>query len=161
MNYIKKLLILSFFCLISCNFSKKEKKAETNYWDDIEINTKNQRVIIYKESDTASFEEAIYKNISAKGISEKYKLDTIKRKTFSLTASQRDSIYKYTYQVITKPVFTDKHATCYAGYVLIKLRERQTTLMCEYKSVGEWSTVTNETKKIYDILSSKINISKQ
>lgn len=161
MNYMKQLLMLSFFCLISCNFSKKEQKDKPVYWDDIEINTKTQKFIIYKESDTASFEEAIYKNISGKGISAKYKLDTIHRKTFSLTASERDSIYKYTYQVITKPVFTDKHATCYAGYVLIKLRERQTTLMCEYKSVGEWSTVTNETKKIYDILSSKINISKQ
>lgn len=162
MNYIKQLLMVSFFCfLLSCNFSKKGQKPEPVYWDDIEINTETQKVIICKGSDTASFEEAIYKNINGAGISAKYKLDTIQRKTFSLTASERDSIYKYTYQVITKPVFTDKHATCYAGYVLIKLRDRQTTLMCEYKSVGEWSTVTNETKKIYDILSTKINIGKQ
>jgi hypothetical protein len=161
MNYIKPVIILSFFCLISCNFSKKDKKTEQFYWDDIEINTKTQKVIIYRESDTASFEAAIYKKISGNGILAKYKLDRIQRKTFSLTASERDSIYKYTYQIITKPVFTDKHSTCYSGYVLIKLRDRQTTLMCEYKSVGEWSIVSNETKKIYDILSSKINIGKQ
>ncbi|MDR7209662.1 hypothetical protein [Flavobacterium piscis] len=161
MNYIKPLIILSFFCLISCNFSEREKKTEQVYWDDIEINTKTQKVIIYKESDTASFETAIYKKTSGNGILAKYRLDTIQRKTFSLTASERDSIYKYTYQIITKPVFTDKYVTCYGGYVLIKLRDRQTTLMCEYKSVGEWSTVSKETKKIYDILSSKINIAKQ
>lgn len=161
MNYIKPLLILFLLGFLSCNFSEKKKKFETVYWDEIEVNTKTQRVVIYKESDTASFEAAFYKKTSSKGISANYILDSIQKKTFSLTTSERDSIYKYTYRIITKPVFTDKHATCYAGYVLIKLRDRQTTLMCEYKSVGEWSTVTNETKKVYDILSSKINISKQ
>ncbi|MNL72786.1 hypothetical protein D3C87_1981520 [compost metagenome] len=52
-------------------------------------------------------------------------------------------------------------ATCYAGYVLVKIRDRRTTLMCEYESVGEWSTVNNDTKKLYDLLKTKIDIAKQ
>jgi hypothetical protein len=158
---IKSIVLLSFLTLISCNFSKDERKPERINWGTIEIYTKSQKVLIYKEEDTASFEETKYKRISGKGLSSKYKLDTIVKKTFKLSVSERDSISKYAYHLITKPFFTDKMATCYAGYVLIKLRERNTTIMCEYESVGEWSTVSNETKKIYDILKTKINIAKQ
>lgn len=161
MNQIKISVVLFFLILVSCNFSKEEKKTEAKYWDDIEINTRDQKVIIYKESDTATFEEAHYKKVKRKGFSVAYELDTIEKKIFILTASERDSIYKYTHQIITKPVFTNVKATCYAGYVLVKLRDRRTTLMCQYESVGEWSTVSNDTKKLYNLLKPKIDIAKQ
>jgi hypothetical protein len=63
--------------------------------------------------------------------------------------------------LITNPHFTDKNATDYAGHVLVKLIDRNTTVMCEYKSVGEWSEVSDLTKKIYTLLKSKIPIAAQ
>ncbi|WP_289663564.1 hypothetical protein [Flavobacterium panacagri] len=154
---------LTLMITLSCNSNKKEEKKDLR-WDDIEIQTKTQKIVIFKESDTATFEQAIYKKVKrirGNGYSTAYKLDTIEKKIFVMTESERDSIYKYTHQIITNPAFTDVMATCYAGYVLVKIRDRRTTLMCEYESVGEWSTVNNDTKKLYDLLKTKIDIAKQ
>jgi hypothetical protein len=165
MKIMNKRSIAVFFMLpligmLSCNSNKKEENKDLQ-WDDIEIQTKNQKIVIYKESDTATFDETIYKKVKRKGYSSAYKLDTIQKKIFVMTVSERDSVYKYAHRIISKPVFTDVMATCYAGYVLVKIRDRRTTLMCEYESVGEWSTVNNDTKKLYDLLKTKIDIAKQ
>jgi len=41
---------------------------------------------------------------------------------------------------------------------MIKLKDRNTTLMCEYQSVGEWSTISAETKKIYKLINPKTEL---
>lgn len=145
------LFLSTLMLMISCNSSKKEKKQDL-YWNEIEIQTKNQIVKIYQESDTVSVEKEILKKISGNGFSAKYKLDKIEKKIFRLSSVKRDSLSAAVYRVITKPVFPNTRATCYAGYVLIKLRNGIVTLTCEYESAGEWEKVSNDTKKIYDIL---------
>lgn len=143
--------LLTLMTLLSCNSNKKEQKQDL-YWDEIEIRTRNQIVKIYQESDTVSVEKEILKKISGNGFSAKYKLDKIEKKKFRLNSVKRDSLSKAVYRVITKPVFPNTRATCYAGYVLIKLRNGNVTLSCEYESAGEWEKVSTDTKKIYDIL---------
>jgi len=143
--------LLASMSILSCHSSKKEQKQDL-YWDEIEIQTKNQTVKIYQETDTVSVEKEILKKISGNGFSAKYKLDKIEKKIFRLNSVKRDSLSKAVYRVMTKPVFPNTRATCYAGYALIKLRNGIVTLSCEYESAGEWEKVSDDTKKIYDIL---------
>lgn len=154
-------MIIPFLLLVSCEKPKGKMEPKKEYWDEIQLITRNQKIIIYNKSDTASFENEIYKKVSGEYISAIYKLEKIDKKSFTLNRNERDSLCKYVKAVMTKPVFTDRASTDYAGYVLIKLRDRHTTLMCEYKSVGEWSTVSVQTKNIYNLLKSKIEIAKQ
>lgn len=152
---MKKILLKTYFSffvilLVACEGKKEEK---VYYWDDIVIITRNQKITVRKDSDTANFEN----RINAKSDAEK----EIITKSFLLNQKERDSLHKFVYKMITKPVFTDRNATCYAGYVLISIRDRNTTLGCEYRSVGEWYSVSYETQKIYKLLSDKIEISKQ
>ncbi|WP_310558685.1 hypothetical protein [Flavobacterium sp.] len=158
---LKLLIIIPFFLIISCDKPKDKLEQKNEYWDEIQLITRNQKIIIYNENDTASFENEIFKKVSGNYSSAIYKFEKIDKKSFSLNRNERDSLYKYTKAIITKPVFTDRASTDYAGYVLIKLRDRHTTLMCEYKSVGEWSTVSEETKNIYNLLKTKIDVAKQ
>jgi hypothetical protein len=155
---MKKTFFKTFFyffiiLLIACEGNKEKKPEKTAYWDEIVIFTRNQKITVRQDSDTANFEN----RMNTRGNSE----NEILSKSFLLNKKERDSLHKFVYKMITKPVFTDKNATCYAGYVSISLRDRNTTLGCEYKSVGEWSTVSSETQKIYKLLSEKIEISRQ
>jgi hypothetical protein len=151
--FLKTSFYFFIILLVACE-GKKEKKVENpSYWDEIVIFTRNQKITVRKDSDTANFEF----RMNEKNHTEK----EILTKSFFLNPKERDSLHKFVYKMITKPVFTDRNATCYAGYVSINIRDRNTTLSCEYRSVGEWSTVSSETQKIYKLLSEKIEISRQ
>jgi hypothetical protein len=153
-------LILILTLLISCQDEKQKKVLEEKHWENIELITKSERIKIYKSEDTASIEKAIYERVSGKGFSATYKLEKLDRKNFKINKSERDSLYKYVFRLLTKPTFTDKSATDYAGYIMIKLKDRNTTLMCEYQSVGEWSTISAETEKIYKLINPKAELPK-
>jgi hypothetical protein len=153
-------LFLTLALFTSCQKEKKKEIPKDEIWENIELITKSQRVTIYKFEDTASVEKAIYKKVRGESFSATYELDKVERKSFKINKSERDSLYKYVYKVITKPKFTDKAATDYAGYIMIKLKDRNTTIMCEYKSVGEWSTISPETEKIYKLVNPKVELPK-
>lgn len=155
----KSVVLMLFFCILfSCQNSKKVKIKSEVFWDEIQVITKSQKISIYCCTDTAIAEKTIYRKISGEFIDSKYKLDRIEKENFVINKIDRDSLFQNVYKLITKPTFTDKLASDYVGNVLIKLRDRNTTLMCEYKSVGDWSTVSNEAKKIYNLLNSKVHL---
>ena len=148
-----------FFLIVSCNKKEVVKNGE-NFWDEIRIENNNKEIIIYNETDTASFRKANYEKIKLENGSTNYRLKKIEKSTFKLSKSERDTIHKIVREIITNPVFTDKSATCYAGNVLISLKNSHTTLTCQYNSVGTWSEVSKKTKKLYNLLKSKVEISK-
>ncbi|NCI50926.1 hypothetical protein GWC95_13415 [Sediminibacterium roseum] len=158
---MKKLLLVSaLFFSFSCKDREDNQRKEAANWETIQIITRTQKIIIYNYLDTATFEQKIYKKDTTK-FPGAYELKGVESKNFNLSRLERDSLRIYTYDIITNPHFTDKNASDYAGYVLIKLTDRNTTLMCEYKSVGEWSEVSDLTKKIYSLLKAKIPIASQ
>jgi hypothetical protein len=163
-NMKKKLFSFSLILIIlfftSCEKPNKKENVKNYYWDKIEIITKNQKITIYSHNDTANVEIAKYKKISGIGMFAKYKLDKIENNKFYINKIERDSLYQNVFKVITKPTFTDKVATDYAGFILIKLKDRHTTIMCEYESVGEWSNISAETEKIYEIINPKTKLPK-
>ncbi len=144
--------------MISCQKEKQKEIPKEKNWENIELITKRQKITVYKFADTASVEKQIYKKVSGEFISAVYKFEKVERKNFKINKSERDSLYNYVFKLLTKPTFTDKAATDYAGYIMIKLKDRNTTLMCEYQSVGEWSTISAETKKIYKLINPKAEL---
>ena len=82
------------------------------------------------------------------------------KKKLYYTKSEKDSLAKYIYECVTEPKFTNILATEYAGSVSLKYGTGNTKLICEYNSVGDWSVVSDTTKKIYRLISKKVEISK-
>jgi hypothetical protein len=150
------------FCLLfvleSCNIPDQHKKVQQTSWEKIQIITRTQNISIEHYADSALFEENQNKASYFNGLAGS---DTFTKTKFVLKSVERDSLYEYVFDLITNPTFTDRNATDYAGYVRVKLIDRNTTLTCEYKSVGEWSTVSPATANIYKLLKRKIPIADQ
>ena len=146
--------------VIVCSCAKKNvEKKETIPWTSIEIAARNQIVTIYEDLDTASFQNAIYKRTSKQAFMGKYNLEKIEKTNFKISRTERDSLYAYVVRTITKPCFPETFCTDYVGNVSIKLASGRTTISCDYNSVCNWSNVSPETQKIYQLLRSKVKIS--
>lgn len=159
----KILLLLIVFLVISCNQKNNENKAEFNHdnWDELEIKTRTEKIIISKFSDTANYEQDLNNN-AFKILPEIGKIvkEKIIKKKIIFTKPEKDSLAKYIYQSVTNPKFTNVLATDYAGTVKFKYDTGTTKLTCEYNSVGDWSIVSSETRKIYELIRKKVQIMK-
>ncbi|MCO4304994.1 hypothetical protein [Riemerella anatipestifer] len=157
------LLIFFAFTILSCKNEKRLEKTEilSNNWEELEINTRIEKIVISKFSDSAEYERNP-NNIAFKILREDGKVDVEKivRKKIYFSKSEKDSLTKYIYESVTKPKFTNILATDHAGSVILKYDTGNTKLICEYHSVGDWSAVSDITKKIYEMLSKKVEISK-
>ncbi|MFC6268217.1 hypothetical protein [Frigoriflavimonas asaccharolytica] len=154
------LIILSI--IFSCKNEKLKKVSNDDYkrWDELEIETRYQTLTIFKFSDSAEFINVKYD----KGIYEippKYNNKKIEKKVILFTKQERDSLSKYIFQSVIKPSFTNTSATDYVGNVSLKFKRHNMNLICEYYSVGDWTEISEETKKIFNIINSKVEISKQ
>jgi hypothetical protein len=145
--------------VFSCAKKDVEKQENTFPWESIEISTQKQKVTIYSDSDTASYQNAIYKRISKKAFMGTYKLEKIEKTNFKINNNERDSIYSFVLKTITKHHSPNIKCTDYVGNVSLKLMTSTTSLSCNYYSVCDWSKVSPETKKIYDLLKTKVKIS--
>jgi hypothetical protein len=54
---------------------------------------------------------------------------------------------KYIYESITDPKFTNNFVTDYVGNVKLKFSKENMNLVCEYKSVRNWTEVSENTRK--------------
>lgn len=149
--------------IISC---AKEKNTENEEnlnirWEELEINTRIEKITISRFSDSADYVRNP-NNIAFKILREDGKVDIekIEQKKIYFSKSEKDSLAKLIFESVTDPKFTNVLATDYAGSVILKYDTGNTKLICEYNSVGDWSSVSDITKKIYEILSKKVEISK-
>lgn len=159
------LLSLSFSLFISCKNRKDvsivnppEQKTE---WSEIEISLDNQRFNIFHKSDTAFFGYWDFKKVfkHKPTFSVDYQRINVKDTFFIISKLERDSLAKYIYNLITKPSFTHQFVTDYVGNIDFQLRSGGTSLSCEYSSVGDWTTISEQTEKIYGMLKAKVDIS--
>jgi hypothetical protein len=151
--------LLFLIALTSCNKNSIEKEEIKN-WDKLQIITNFQKITIEKNSDSCNVENIIWNkkiyDIPPSHIVE----DTINSKIY-LTNAEKDSLKKWISSSILSPKFTDKNATDYVGNVIFKITDRNTTLSCEYNSVGNWSEVSGTTEKIYNLINKKTKLSTQ
>ena len=158
---LKILVIPISFAILSCKQNEKTIETLHNNWEKIEINTRTEKLLISKFSDSAEYEQNP-NDIAFKILPEDGKIakeEIVKKKVY-FTKSEKDSLAKYIYESVTKPKFTNALATDYAGRVTLRYDTGNMKLTCEYDSVGDWSLVSEQTKKIYDMISNKIKISK-
>jgi hypothetical protein len=152
-------LVLMLGFLLSCT-KQPEKKIENDPWEKLQVNTDFQKITINRHSDSAEIVNIIWNkeiyNIPPKYIVE----DTVTTKIY-LSRIEKDSLKNWIRSSILNPQFTDLYATDYVGNVELKYIDRGTTLSCTYNSVGEWDKVSQNTKKIYNLLSSKTKLSRQ
>lgn len=159
MNF--KLIILLIF-IISCS-KKIENISNRNFyqnWENLEIKTDRQTIIISKLSDSMEYENIIY----TKGFYNtppQYKIEKVQKNKMHITNAEKDSLAKYIYASVTDPKFTNNLATDYVGNIKLKFSKENMNLVCEYKSVGNWTEVSENTRKIYNLIKAKGEISTQ
>ena len=148
---------------MSCKQKQNEKiKNNTpNNWEEIEVNTRIEKLKISKFSDSAEYENNP-NNITFRILPEDGKIieEKIIRKKIYFSKSEKDSLAKYVYESVTNPKFTDVFATELAGSVIFIYNTGKTKLICENESVGDWSILSESTKKIYELISKKVEITK-
>lgn len=160
---LKTLTLFFLLTILSCKEKRNVKSEDdlNNNWEELEISTRTEKIIISKFSDSAKYEQNL-NNIAFKILPEDGKIieEEIVKKNIYFTKSEKDSLAKYIYKSITEPKFKDILATEYAGSVSLKYNTGGTKLICEYNSVDDWSVVSDTTKKIYKLISKKSEISK-
>jgi len=152
-------LVLMLVFLLSCT-KQPEMNIKNDPWEKLQVNTDFQKITIDRHSDSAEVVNIIWNkeiyNIPPKYIVE----DTVTTKIY-LSRIEKDSLKNWIRSSILNPHLTDLYATDYVGNVELKYIDRGTTLSCTYNSVGEWDKVSENTKKIYNLLSSKTKLSRQ
>ena len=156
---MKIILLVSsiILTLISCNNSNQSKELPIQ-WETLIIESSNQIITIdryeeYAVNDTCDFTEIkdgnniIYKPINR---GQKY---------FNVSQQDKDSLFKYIYEIVTKPVYTKQFASCYVGNISIGFRTSNTTLICKYNSVGNWATISPQMQKLHSLLEKKTRLS--
>ncbi len=160
------IILVSSLTIFSCNDSKKNaskigKQQQQLKWDKITLRTDFQSIEIYADRDTIISNTWGLKDSLVKS-DEVWHIPTNKKQErIYLEPSSKDTIYYLVMDMITKPVFTDQSATCYAGNIKICIQSDNTELCCRYSSVGDWTTISGNTKKLFAILNGKTKISIQ
>jgi hypothetical protein len=163
LNILKKSKGIIFLILIiSCSKKVKNTNEDTSYqkWENLEVETRCQTIKISKFSDSAEYENIVYKK-GVYDIPPKYVIDKKQKYKVYFSKSEKDSLARYIYESVTNPKFTNILATDYVGNVKLKFDRENMNLICEYKSVGRWNEVSQNTKKIYELIKSKVEISEQ
>lgn len=156
---MKIILLVSsiILTLISCNNSNQSKELPIQ-WETLIIESSNQIITIdryeeYAVNDTCDFTEIkdgnniIYKPINR---GQEY---------FNVSQQDKDSLFKYIYEIVTKPVYKKQFASCYVGNISIGFRTSNTTLICKYNSVGNWATISPQMQKLHSLLEKKTRLS--
>ncbi|MFH6966812.1 hypothetical protein [Flavobacterium sp. FlaQc-28] len=142
--------IIVFITSQSC--SHKKENTDIKVKDYCTIIFESKKKIIYVTYDDAYSEEWIkQKDGKEKKVQNK----------LNFTNKELDSLAKYTHQIIKDPAITTTHLTCGAGEnITIEISYCSTSISCKYSSIQSWSTLSNDNKKLYDLLSTKTAIPK-
>lgn len=158
------IVLISSMTIFSCNDSKKNVSKidkQKLKWDRITFRTDFQSIDIYADRDTIISNTWGLKDSLVKPGEVWHMPTNKKQERLYLEPASKDTIHSLVMDMITKPVFTDQSVTCYAGNIRICVQTDNTELCCRYSSVGDWTTVSANTRKLYTILSGKTRISTQ
>lgn len=146
------------FILVSCNKPAVPEISKLSInWDYIIIESGSQSIIIDKFEDYGVCDTCAFKKVEKEG---HIIYEPINRGQyyFDINEQEKDSIFACVHDIVTSPVYTEQSATCYAGNISIGFRSRNTTLICKYNSVGNWSTISLSTQKLYALLKDKTKV---
>lgn len=157
------IIVFLLIVLISCNKHQDQLiveniNKEVIDWDVFIIKQQGQTIIVdrnegYGVRDTCDFEE-----VKIDVYTTEYRPINRGEEYFDISQQEKDSLFKYVYDIVVNPVYTDQYATCYAGNISIEFRSGNTTLLCKYNSVGNWTTISPSTECLYRLLNEKTKI---
>lgn len=139
-------------CIITHSCSQRKENADKNLRDYCTIIFESNKKSIYV-TDDYSFSEEWVKQKNGKYAKT--------QKELNFTQNERDSLAKYTYRIIKNPALANKTMTCGAGEnITIEISYCSTSISCKYSSVQSWHLLSDDNRKLYDILNSKTAIPK-
>lgn len=101
-------------------------------------------------------------NIYIKNVNDNFivtKLSKTERKQIRFSKPEKDSIAIYVQQIISNPVQINKYCTDYVGNLRLKMSNATASYIASYNSVCKVDTISNDTRKLFKILNSKIHFS--
>ncbi|MFV0470163.1 MAG: hypothetical protein ACK5MK_14710 [Dysgonomonas sp.] len=158
-----KISILFFilcFILTACSDSIKHTQKDEHLmnWETIRIESRDQTIIIDKREDYGVRDTCDFKEAKIDKYRTEYRPINRGQENFNITQQEKDSLFKYVYDIVSNPVYTDQYATCYVGNISISFSIGNTTQICKYNSVGNWTTISRSTERLYHLLSKKTKI---
>ena len=159
---ISILVLVLISILTACENSVKtiEQNDLPINWETMKIESRTQTIIIDKYEDYGVRDTCDFKEIKIDEYTTEYKPINRGQEYFNITQQEKDSLFKYVYDIVSNPVYTDQYATCYVGNISISFSIGNTTQVCKYNSVGNWTTISLSTERLYHFLSKKTKISK-
>ncbi|TPG41771.1 hypothetical protein [Flavobacterium pectinovorum] len=139
-------------CITTQSCSQKKENSNKYLQDYNTIIFESKRKKICVSDDFSSLEEWIKeKNGEYKQVQKK----------LNFSKNERDSLAKYAYRIINQPTLATKVLTCGAGEnITIEISYGSTSISCKYSSIESWSSLSNDNKKLYEILNAKTAIPK-
>lgn len=157
------IIFILFFCIfMSCNNSYKALKEDDNQitsWQTLIIESDNQIITIDKYEEYGVRDTCIFEEIRIDDSFVEYKPINRGQQYFDISQQEKDSLFKYICDIVTNPVYTEQFATCYVGNISIGFRVDNTTRICKYNSVGNWTSISPSMNKLYLLLNEKTKIS--
>lgn len=153
------IFLLTFF---SC--SQIDRKSENlndriiPEWDVIKIESRNQTIIIEKHESYGVRDTCDFKEVEIDDHIVEYKPINRGKEYFKINQQEKDSLFKYVYDIVSNPVYTDQFATCYVGNISISFSVGNTTQTCKYNSVGDWTMISPSIQSLYRLLKAKTKI---
>jgi len=159
-NFLKLLLILYLLHNYSCNesedYTKNHSRNLNNYvynkiiietdFNEIEISNNGSCYIKYFE----------FHAKDGGGFIGDFRL--IGDTTIVLSLKERDSIYSYVRSFFHQLKGYKRKTSCYVGNLKITLIIENSEYCCYFSSIGEWDKLDDNTRKIYNLLSSRVKI---
>ena len=143
---------LIIFCIIAQSCSQKKENTNKNLRDYCTIIFESNKKSIYVTYDYSFSEEWVKQK---NGKYEKV------QKKLNFTKKECDSLGKYAYRIIHNPTLSNTTLTCGAGEnITIEISYCSTSISCKYSSIDSWSKLSNDNRKLYNILNSKTVIPK-
>jgi hypothetical protein len=155
---VYSLFILLFIFSCQEEVQKKPVAVEPE-WTQMNLESDFQSIEIFQKYDTMIVRTWELKDTTAAD-GKSYRITTNRKsRIIPIDAKSKDSLYQYVNKMVSEPVITDKHASCYAGSLSVCLQYNNTELCCHYSSVGTWTHISESTKSISRTLSrfTKIN----
>jgi len=154
------IILVSSLTMLSCK-NTSQTKEQNPKWDKIMLRMDLQSIDLYSDKDTIYSNTWRYQDSMAESGAIWHLQTKEKKHSIFLDSATKDSIYAIVMDIIRHPVFTKPSVSCYAGNISICVQSDHTQLCCKYASVGNWTTVSASTQKLYDILHKKIYVSAQ
>jgi hypothetical protein len=159
---IKKSLSLVSLTMLSfcgCRDTPSKTTTESEKWNMLSIGFKNCEIIVLNHDNTARLRKILSYRKSIEKYSTTYTPDKFDETSIKITSEDKDSIYKWTKKLISKPFIPKAFCTDYVGklFLIIEVNE-QVTYYCKYNSICEWSKMNIETLKLHKLLNTKFKL---